>query len=79
MNPKRHKNDTKTFDELTFEEQVKSINMAALQFRKKLEAHLRLAQQEERDREAVLRDRLKLLENILAEFRTGKSSPPDLE
>lgn len=68
MNPRRHRNDSKNFDELTFAEQVKAMNMAALQFRKKLDAHLRRAEQEGRDRENVLRDRLRLLEKILADF-----------
>ncbi len=64
MNPRRHQNDSKNFEELTFEEQVKSMNMAAMQFRKKLTAHLRRAEEEGRDREDVLRNRLTLLENI---------------
>jgi len=44
MNPKRHKDDTKTFEELTFQEQAKTMNMTALQFRKQLKAHLRRPQ-----------------------------------
>jgi hypothetical protein len=62
---RRHKNDTKTFDELTFEEQAKAMNMCALQFRKQLNAHLKRAVEEERQIQKVLRSRLDLLRSII--------------
>jgi hypothetical protein len=66
---RRHKNDTKTFEELSFEEQTKAMNMTALHFRKQLAAHLRRANEEGRSGQDVLQKRLKLLENILDEHR----------
>ena len=68
MVPRRHKGDSKTFEELTFEEQAKAMNMNALQFRKQLRAHLRRAKKEGRDEGDVLRVRLDLLNHILADF-----------
>ena len=69
MRQRRHKDDTKNFDELTYEEQAKSLNMAALQFRKRLDAHLRRADSEGRLRSEVLEKRLSLLEGILADYK----------
>ncbi len=68
MNPKRHKRDTKTFEELTFQEQAKTMNMTALQFRKQLAAHLRRAVEEDRDPQSIVRTRLRLLERIMEDF-----------
>lgn len=65
MNSKRHQNGTKTFVQLTFEEQAKAMNMTALQFRKQLHAHLRRADEEGRSRLEVLSTRLNLLRRIL--------------
>jgi hypothetical protein len=53
---------------LTYNEQVLAMNMTALQFRKQLAAHLRRAQQEDREVEDVLRVRLGLLRKILDDF-----------
>jgi hypothetical protein len=75
MNPRRHQNDTKTFAELTFEEQVKAMNMNALQFRKQLRAHLRRADEEGRSRRAVLNARLDLLRNILDTYADEVREP----
>jgi hypothetical protein len=72
MNPRRHKGDTKTFEELSFAEQVKAMNMTALQFRKQLNAHLRRAKAEDRHSDDVLDKRLSLLESILADFPRNK-------
>lgn len=68
MNPRRHKDDTKTFEELTFQEQAKAMNMTALQFRKQLTAHLRRANEEGRPRGEVLTGRLGLLQRILEKY-----------
>src|SRR5688572_1201150 len=75
MNPRRHQQDTKTFAELTFEEQVKAMNMNALQFRKQLTAHLRRADEEGRSRLEVLNTRLNLLRNILDEYAEQVKEP----
>jgi hypothetical protein len=40
---KRHDNDTKDLEELTFAQQARSMSMRVLQFRKELDAHLRRA------------------------------------
>jgi hypothetical protein len=69
VNHRRHKRDTKTFEEETFTEQAKTMNMTALQFRKQLEAHLRRADNEGRSRDAVLKRRLGLLRNILDRYQ----------
>lgn len=75
MNPRRHQNDTKTFAELTFEEQAKAMNMNALQFRAQLRAHLRRAAKEARPRREVLNTRLNLLRNILDEYADQAKEP----
>jgi hypothetical protein len=75
MNPRRHQNDSKTFAELTFEEQVKAMNMNALQFRKQLQAHLRRAAEEGRSRREVLNARLDLLRNILDAYADEVNEP----
>ena len=87
MNPRRHQNNTKTFEELTFEEQAKAMNMNALQFRKQLHAHLRRANGKGRPRWEVLKSRLNLLRSIIdayadqekgptIRFRVGNSAEP---
>jgi len=75
MNPRRHQNDTKSFRELNFEEQSKSMNMHAVQFRKRLEAHLQRADDEGRDRREILNTRLKLLRNILHHYAAQAKEP----
>ncbi len=68
MSSKRHKGDTKTFEELTFQEQAKTMNMTALQFRKQLKAHLRRAHADGMSSQRILHTRLQLLERILRDF-----------
>ncbi len=68
MNPRRHKGDTKTFEELNFQEQAQAMNMTALQFRKQLTAHLRRADEEGRPRDQVVSARLALLQRIVEEY-----------
>jgi hypothetical protein len=75
VNPRRHQNDPKKFVELTFEEQVKAMNMNALQFRKQLEAHLRRADEEGRSRREVLNSRLNLLRSILEGYAEQAKEP----
>jgi hypothetical protein len=75
MNPRRHQDDTKTFAELTFEEQAKAMSMRALQFRQELHAHLRRADEEGRVLRDVLNARLNLLRNILAFYADQLKEP----
>ena len=75
MNQRRHQNDTKTFEELTFGEQIKAMNMTALQFRKQLTAHLRRADEEGRSRREVMNTRLNLLRRILDAFGADAKEP----
>jgi hypothetical protein len=70
---RRHKRDTRTFEELTFQEQAKTMNMTSLQFRKQLIAHLRRVEQEGRSPERVIRARLGLLERIISDFAPNSS------
>lgn len=49
MSVKRHKNDTKTFDELTFSEQAKSINGQIISLEKSINAHIIKSKAESRD------------------------------
>ena len=47
--PRRHKDDTKTFTELTFGEQARSINAHIVQLQQSIRAHLKRAESEGRD------------------------------
>ena len=47
--PRRHQGDTKTFEELTFAEQAKSINIHVVGLERSIRAHLRRANRERRD------------------------------
>lgn len=47
--PRRHQGDTKTFEELTFAEQAKSINIHDVGLEHSIRAHLRRANRERRD------------------------------
>jgi len=40
MTSKRHKNDTKTFEELTFDEQARSINASIVNLQKAIFHHI---------------------------------------
>lgn len=68
MNSRRHKSDTKTFEELNFREQALAMNAAAAQYRKMLNANLRRAEKEGRSVESVRRIRLGLLERIVRDY-----------
>ena len=58
---RRHQGDTKTFEELTFAEQAKSINISVVGLQRSVAAHLRRATQEGRDPRDV---RLKCVNQI---------------
>jgi hypothetical protein len=47
--PRRHKDDTKDFNELTFGEQARSINAHIVQLQQSIRAHLRRADNEGRN------------------------------
>jgi hypothetical protein len=47
--PRRHKDDTKTFNELTFAEQARSINAHIVQLQQSIRAHLNKAESEGRN------------------------------
>lgn len=46
---RRHQNDTKNFDELTFSEQAKAINIRIVGLQRCIVAHERRAEKESRD------------------------------
>lgn len=69
-NIRRHQNDTKTFEELTFKEQAQAMNISAIRFRRQLDAHLRRANKEGRCEKDVLKGRLGLLEGILRTYQS---------
>jgi hypothetical protein len=60
-NIKRHKNDTKTFNELTFEEQAKSINAQISILKKAISAHSRNTQDGNRVHSQILQLNIKQL------------------
>jgi len=66
---RRHKNDTRTFEELTFKEQALAMNAAAAQYRKMIDANLRRAEHEGHSVDRVLRTRLGLLERIIRDYQ----------
>ena len=63
---KTHANYRNTFEELTFQQQARSISMTALQFRKELKAHLRRAKEEGKEVDKIREARLDLLRRILS-------------
>jgi len=67
---KAHKVHTKTFEELTYGEQARSMSIRALQYRKEFKAHLRRAKVEGRDTKKVAKKLNDLLRNIVADFQT---------
>ncbi len=48
LNQRRHQGDTKTFEELTFAEQAKAINIRLVVLERSVRAHLRRAASEGR-------------------------------
>ncbi|MGD0291537.1 MAG: hypothetical protein ABSC63_18060 [Candidatus Binataceae bacterium] len=66
---KAHDHRRKTFEELTFQQQARSLSMRALKYRKGFEAHLRRAQDEGRDTKEAAKKLNDLLRNIIADFQ----------
>jgi len=67
---KRHQNDTKTFDNLTFNEQSKSINAQIAILTKAIRAHILLAATEGRDTLEIITKREKQLLRAIKNFRS---------
>ncbi len=59
---RRHQGDTKTFEELTFAEQAKAINIRVVGLERSVRAHLRRAAQQNRD---VAQVRRKCINQVL--------------
>jgi hypothetical protein len=74
MSTKRHKKDTKTFAELSFSEQAKSINATNLNMRKDVILHVRRAHQEGRDTAKTLRKCEKQFSKLLLWIRNFRDS-----
>ena len=66
----------KTFEQLGFKEQAQAINMAGLQLRKKINAHLTRARQEGRDVERTRALRIGLVDRIIEQLRTESGPAP---
>jgi hypothetical protein len=75
LNQRRHKTATKSFDELTFEEQNHAMNRNALEFRTQLASHVRKAQAEGRCAKTILRGRLRLLDRIFGHYAKEIETP----
>jgi hypothetical protein len=74
MSTKRHKKDTRTFAELTFSEQAKSINGTNLYMKKAVIAHVRRAHQEGRDTAETLRKCEKQFSKLVLWIRRFRDS-----
>ena len=64
LNSSRHKNVSKNFEDMTFQEQNHAMNRNALQFRRQLILHLRKAEADGRCTKEVLNRRIRLLGRI---------------
>ena len=63
-NSRRHKNVSKSFEDMTFKEQNHAMNRNALQFRRQLIIHLRKAKTDGRCTKEVLTRRVRLIGRI---------------
>ena len=61
LNSARHKNVSKSFEDMTFKEQNHAMNRTALQFRRQLTIHLRAAKAHGQCPKEVLNGRVRLL------------------
>ncbi len=66
---RRHKGDTKAFDELSYSEQAKAINALVLNLQRSITAHLRKADEEGRDRLTARAKCLSVVERMLRRIR----------
>ena len=58
MKTESHQDNTKTFEQLTFAEQAKSITAMTNNLKAAVKAHIRKAMAEERDAPTVLKERI---------------------
>lgn len=76
--PRRHQGDTKTFDELTYAEQAKSINAQIVEIQRSIAAHLRRAGTEGRDVQSARRKCInqlrRLLDRVLGQPRSAPTN-----
>lgn len=63
---RRHQRDTKTFEELTFAEQAKAINIRVVGLERSIRAHMRRADKESRNTESVRRKCIDQIQRLLA-------------
>ncbi len=54
MGKRRHKNDTKTFEELSYAEQAKSISAQLVVLQRSIRAHTRRSEEENRNSEETM-------------------------
>jgi hypothetical protein len=66
---RRHKGDTKAFDELSYSEQAKAINALVLNLQRSITAHLRKADDEDRDCQTARAKCLSVVERMLRRMR----------
>jgi len=71
---RRHKDDTKAFDELTFAEQAKSINAQIVELQRAIGAHLRRAGNEGRNAGRVHEKCISQLRRLLDRVSVGRQS-----
>lgn len=62
---RRHQGDTKTFEELTFAEQAKAINIRVVGLERSVRAHMRRASQEGRNTGQVRQKCVEQLHRLL--------------
>ena len=72
--PRRHEDDTKTFDELTFAEQAKSINAQIVELQRSIAPHLRRADNEGRNVGRVHEKCISQLRRLLGRVSVGRQS-----
>lgn len=71
MTVKRHKNNTKTFEELTFSEQAKSINATINQIQSAMLYHINHSSEKEKTRDKCLLQTTRLLNRLIE--KTGSN------
>lgn len=62
---RRHQGDAKTFEELTFAEQAKAINIRVVGLQRSVRAHLRRAKAEGRDVDKIREKRVEQVRRLL--------------
>ncbi|MFA6448966.1 MAG: hypothetical protein WCX65_05855 [bacterium] len=77
MGNKAHQGDSKTFEQLSFDEQSKSINAQIVNLKKAIEANIRLAGQKGKDENGVRKKRiqqlLRMCERLIENLGIGQA------